>query len=96
MFFVVIFEIGSLLCGVATSSTFFIVGRAVAGLGVSGLENGALTLIAGAVPMQKRPCKSQMTQLQRLSRCPDDARLSRLEANPWNFTCRVHRSSICR
>ncbi|KAI0204997.1 major facilitator superfamily transporter [Astrocystis sublimbata] len=53
--FVVIFEIGSLLCAVSTSSTFFIIGRAVAGLGVSGLENGALTLVAGATPLHKRP-----------------------------------------
>jgi MFS family permease len=58
LFFVAIFELGSLLCGVATSSTFFILGRTVAGLGTSGLENGALTLIAGAVPLQRRPCKS--------------------------------------
>ncbi|KAI1345651.1 putative MFS multidrug transporter [Xylaria sp. FL0043] len=54
-FFVAIFEIGSLLCAVSTSSTFFILGRAVAGLGTSGLENGALTLISGAVPLHKRP-----------------------------------------
>ncbi|ETS82216.1 hypothetical protein PFICI_07218 [Pestalotiopsis fici W106-1] len=53
--FVAIFEVGSLLCGVATSSTLFILGRTIAGLGTSGLENGALTLIAGAVPLQKRP-----------------------------------------
>ncbi|XPS69771.1 hypothetical protein M3J09_002029 [Ascochyta lentis] len=55
LFFVMIFEIGSLLCAVSTSSTFFILGRAVAGMGSSGLENGALTLIAGAVPLHKRP-----------------------------------------
>ncbi|KAI1274063.1 putative MFS multidrug transporter [Xylaria sp. FL0933] len=55
LFFVAIFEIGSLLCAVSTSSTFFILGRAVAGLGTSGLENGALTLISGAVPLHKRP-----------------------------------------
>ncbi|KAB8228313.1 major facilitator superfamily domain-containing protein [Aspergillus alliaceus] len=53
--FVTIFEIGSLLCAVSTSSTFFVLGRTVAGLGASGLENGALTLIAGAVPLHKRP-----------------------------------------
>ncbi|GAP83988.1 putative MFS multidrug transporter [Rosellinia necatrix] len=52
--FFFIFELGSLLCAVATSSPFFIVGRAVAGLGVSGLQNGALTIVAGAVPLQKR------------------------------------------
>ncbi|KAI1267016.1 putative MFS multidrug transporter [Xylariaceae sp. FL1019] len=55
LFFFLIFEVGSLLCGVATSSTFFILGRTVAGVGSSGLENGALTLIAGAVPLHKRP-----------------------------------------
>jgi len=54
LFFVTIFEIGSLLCAVSTSSMFFILGRTVAGLGSSGLENGALTLIAGAVPLHKR------------------------------------------
>ncbi|KAL2869698.1 major facilitator superfamily domain-containing protein [Aspergillus lucknowensis] len=32
-----------------------IVGRAVAGMGTSGMINGALTIIAGAVPMHKRP-----------------------------------------
>lgn len=56
MFFFV-FELGSLLCAVATSSPFFIVGRAVAGLGVSGLQNGSLTIVAGAVPLQKRACR---------------------------------------
>lgn len=34
-----------------------IVGRAVAGLGASGLTNGALTILAAAVPMHKRPRK---------------------------------------
>lgn len=32
-----------------------IIGRAVAGLGGSGLVNGALTIIAAIAPMQKRP-----------------------------------------
>jgi MFS family permease len=34
-----------------------IIGRAVAGLGASGLTNGALTILAAAVPMHKRPGK---------------------------------------
>lgn len=59
LFFSFIFEIGSLLSAVSTSSMFFILGRTVAGLGSSGLENGALTLVAGAVPLSKRPCKLQ-------------------------------------
>jgi predicted MFS family arabinose efflux permease len=32
-----------------------IVGRAVAGMGTSGIMNGALNIIAGSVPMHKRP-----------------------------------------
>ncbi|KAI0205085.1 major facilitator superfamily domain-containing protein [Astrocystis sublimbata] len=52
--FFFIFEVGSLLCAVSTSSPFFIVGRAVAGLGVSGLQNGSLTIVAGAVTLEKR------------------------------------------
>jgi MFS family permease len=52
--FFALFELGSLLCGVAVSSTMLIIGRAVAGMGSSGLINGALTIIAGAVPLHKR------------------------------------------
>lgn len=50
-----IFEIGSLLCGVAPSSIIFIIGRAIAGLGSSGLFSGALIIIAYLVPLEKRP-----------------------------------------
>ncbi|KAL4914509.1 major facilitator superfamily domain-containing protein [Aspergillus aurantiobrunneus] len=50
-----VFEIGSLICGLATSSKMLIIGRAVAGMGGSGMVNGSLTILAGAVPMHKRP-----------------------------------------
>jgi len=53
--FLAVFELGSLLCGVANSSHMFIIGRAIAGLGSSGLVNGALTIIAACVPLVKRP-----------------------------------------
>ncbi|KAF4446348.1 putative aflatoxin efflux pump AFLT [Fusarium austroafricanum] len=53
LFFV--FEVGSLICGVAQSSAMLIIGRAVAGIGASGIQNGALTMIAKAVPIHKRP-----------------------------------------
>ena len=53
--FTVLFVVGSLICGVATSSTMLILGRAVAGLGTSGIQNGALTIIAQCVPLHKRP-----------------------------------------
>lgn len=53
--FFAVFEFGSLLCGIAKSSNMFIVGRAVAGMGSSGLVNGALTIISVCLPLQKRP-----------------------------------------
>ncbi|KAI9034972.1 MDR family MFS transporter [Aspergillus affinis] len=55
LFFFGLFELGSLLCGVANSSKMLIIGRAVGGMGGSGMVNGALNIIAGAVPMQGRP-----------------------------------------
>ena len=54
-----LFELGSLVCGVASSSKMLIIGRAVAGLGASGIQNGAFTIIAECVPMAKRPGMSQ-------------------------------------
>lgn len=52
---ITIFEIGSLVCGVAPTSTALIVGRAVAGLGSAGIFSGALIIIAYTVPLAKRP-----------------------------------------
>ncbi|KAJ5114045.1 hypothetical protein N7456_002579 [Penicillium angulare] len=53
--FFTIFEVGSLICGVAKSSKMLIIGRAIAGMGSSGMLNGALNILAGAVPIKKRP-----------------------------------------
>lgn len=50
-----IFELGSLICGVAPSSTALIVGRAFAGMGCAGIFSGALIIIAFSVPLQQRP-----------------------------------------
>ncbi|ORY70977.1 efflux pump protein [Pseudomassariella vexata] len=55
LFFFLIFELGSLICGLAISSSMFIGGRTIAGLGGSGLMNGAMTMIAASVPLEKRP-----------------------------------------
>ena len=55
LIFVALFELGSLLCGVAVSSNMLIVGRAVAGMGASGLANGAITIVAACAPLEKRP-----------------------------------------
>jgi MFS transporter, DHA2 family, glioxin efflux transporter len=50
-----IFEVGSLICGVAPSSNTLIVGRAIAGLGASGLSIGATSIISLSVEPAKRP-----------------------------------------
>lgn len=49
-----IFEIGSLVCGVAPTSTTLIVGRAVAGVGAAGIFSGALIIVAFSTPLEKR------------------------------------------
>ncbi|OKL61991.1 hypothetical protein UA08_02545 [Talaromyces atroroseus] len=50
-----VFEVGSLICGVATSSNMLIIGRAIAGIGSSGLMNGGLTILSASMPLHKRP-----------------------------------------
>lgn len=50
-----VFEVGSLVCGVAPTSTALIVGRAVAGLGSAGIFTGALVSIAHVTALEKRP-----------------------------------------
>ncbi|PPJ55452.1 hypothetical protein CBER1_02756 [Cercospora berteroae] len=49
-----IFELGSILCAAAMSSTMLIVGRAVAGAGAAALFSGAMTIIGYSVPLRKR------------------------------------------
>ncbi|KAJ9272326.1 hypothetical protein DTO212C5_1511 [Paecilomyces variotii] len=53
--FSVIFFIGSVICGSATSSKMLIAGRAIQGIGGAGLLNGAFTTIAAAAPKDKKP-----------------------------------------
>lgn len=50
-----IFEVGSLVCGAAPSSTAFIVGRAVAGLGAAGVGSGVYIIVGHSVKPQRRP-----------------------------------------
>ncbi|RFU29857.1 hypothetical protein B7463_g6471, partial [Scytalidium lignicola] len=50
-----LFEVGSVVCGAAPSSDTFIVGRAIAGLGSSGIFSGSMILITHVVPLHKRP-----------------------------------------
>ncbi|KAI1119707.1 major facilitator superfamily domain-containing protein [Nemania abortiva] len=49
-----IFELGSLICGVAPSSTALIVGRAIAGVGGAGVASGAYTIVGFVSEPKKR------------------------------------------
>ena len=50
-----VFELGSLVCGAAPSSTALIVGRAIAGLGAAGIGSGTYTIIAFSASPKTRP-----------------------------------------
>jgi MFS family permease len=50
-----VFELGSLICGVAPTSAALIAGRAVAGAGTGGVNAGAYILVAHSVPKPQRP-----------------------------------------
>ncbi|KAF2703831.1 MFS transporter, partial [Pleomassaria siparia CBS 279.74] len=52
---IIVFEIGSAVCGAAPSSTAFILGRSIAGLGSAGVMNGAIIVTVKTVPLAKRP-----------------------------------------
>lgn len=49
------FELGSLISGVASNSIALIIGRAVAGLGAAGIFSGAILIIASTIPLRQRP-----------------------------------------
>lgn len=51
---VLIFEVGSAICGAAPSSNAFIVGRAIAGAGGAGITNGLISIVMSIVPLEKR------------------------------------------
>lgn len=51
----VIFLVGSLLCATAATSTMFVVGRAVTGLGFAGEMAGCYAVIVEILPLRRRP-----------------------------------------
>ncbi|KAI1652969.1 MFS general substrate transporter [Daldinia decipiens] len=55
MMAILLFEIGSAICGAAPNSIAFIIGRAIAGIGAGGVQSGVVTIIVYAVPLEKRP-----------------------------------------
>ncbi|KAK6223141.1 major facilitator superfamily transporter [Colletotrichum tabaci] len=52
---IIIFEVGSAVCGAAPRSTVLILGRAIAGVGCAGILSGTFTIIAVIIPLPKRP-----------------------------------------
>ena len=56
-----VFEIGSLICAVAQDSVTFIVGRAIAGLGLAGAYSGCLIVISLIAPLHVRPLLTSLT-----------------------------------
>ena len=55
LFALFIFEVGSLICGVAPNSVTLIVGRAIAGVGSAGIFSGAVLIVSSSVPLRQRP-----------------------------------------
>ncbi|KAE8405400.1 putative efflux pump antibiotic resistance protein [Aspergillus pseudonomiae] len=56
-----IFEVGSAICGAAPNSVALILGRAIAGCGNAGLLSGALLILTHSVPLHRRPLFTAMT-----------------------------------
>uniref|UniRef100_A0A8H7MYZ5 Major facilitator superfamily (MFS) profile domain-containing protein n=1 Tax=Bionectria ochroleuca TaxID=29856 RepID=A0A8H7MYZ5_BIOOC len=52
---IIIFEVGSAICGAAPNSIAFILGRAIAGSGSSGIFTGGIMIMMPMVPLRKRP-----------------------------------------
>jgi MFS family permease len=49
---VVLFEIGSAICGAAPNSISFIIGRAIAGLGAGGVQSGVVGFPLPSLPLK--------------------------------------------
>ncbi|OGM48379.1 efflux pump antibiotic resistance protein [Aspergillus bombycis] len=57
------FELGSLLCALSHNSPTLIIGRAIAGVGGSGIGSGIYTIIGVCVPPRRRPMLIGITGL---------------------------------
>ncbi len=60
---VTLFEIGSAVCGAAPTMTALIVGRAICGLGGSGMYTGVMTLLSLLSTQKERPIYLGLTGL---------------------------------
>lgn len=60
---ILIFEVGSALCGAAPTMNALIVGRVIAGIGGSGMYVGVMTLLSVTTSVQERPMYVGLTGL---------------------------------
>lgn len=51
---IILFEIGSALCGAAPTSVAFIIGRSIAGIGCAGVFSGVIIIMTQTIPLAKR------------------------------------------
>lgn len=52
---ILLFEVGSVVCGAANGALMLIIGRAIAGVAAAGLSSGSLNIIGYAVPPRQKP-----------------------------------------
>lgn len=52
---VLIFEVGSAVCGSAQGSTSLVIGRSIAGAGAAGISSGCIQIMLTIVPLHERP-----------------------------------------
>ncbi|CAI7590854.1 unnamed protein product [Penicillium viridicatum] len=55
LFNIVLFEIGSAVCGAAPNMTAIVIGRVIAGVGGSGMYSGTLSFVAMLTSLKERP-----------------------------------------
>lgn len=92
-----LFEVGSTVCAAAPNSTAFIVGRAIAGLGSAGITSGAIILMVGVIPLEKRPKVSLRCLDPWVDLCPDSCISIKACSAPSSASLRssVHYSEVC-
>ena len=52
--FFLIFQVGSVVCAVATSSLILILGRIIAGMGVAGMFAGGMLIVSSCIKPESR------------------------------------------
>lgn len=66
---VLLFEIGSAICGAAPNSAVFIVGRAIAGVGAAGIFSGVVSTSNPLARLKLADDENRLSSLFMLCRC---------------------------